>query len=142
MSAFAGIVSLDGATIDWRVEDCASRAIINQRKGRAVARRLGDALFVQHASAAQGGGYGEAQPFTAAGGRELFAALARLDNREELSGALGLAPADLARTSDAALIQHAIERSGDAGLARCLGAFAFASWDAHARRLTLGRDCL
>ena len=34
------------------------------------------------------------------------------------------------------------ERFGDAGVARCLGAFAFALWDAEARRLTLGRDCL
>ena len=34
------------------------------------------------------------------------------------------------------------ERWGEAGVARCLGAFAFALWDAEARRLTLGRDCL
>src|SRR6266849_4493820 len=140
MSAFAGIVALDGATIDWRVEDFASRAIANQRKGRAGARRLGDALFVQRASA-QVGGY-EAQPSTDADGRELFAALARLDNREELGGALGLATADLARMSDAAVLRRMHARWGDAGVARCLGAFAFASWDAHARRLTLGRDCL
>ena len=34
------------------------------------------------------------------------------------------------------------ERFGDDGVARCLGAFAFARWDAEARRLTLVRDCL
>jgi asparagine synthase (glutamine-hydrolysing) len=34
------------------------------------------------------------------------------------------------------------ERWGDDGVARCVGAFAFARWDAAARRLTLGRDCL
>jgi asparagine synthase (glutamine-hydrolysing) len=35
-----------------------------------------------------------------------------------------------------------LERWGDAGVARCLGTFAFALWDADTRRLTLGRDCL
>ena len=34
------------------------------------------------------------------------------------------------------------ERFGDAGVAQCLGAFAFALWGADTRRVTLGRDCL
>lgn len=76
------------------------------------------------------------------GGRSLFAAIARLDNRAELAEALGLPAADLARTSDAALLLQMFERWGGDGVARCLGAFAFAHWDADARRLTLGRDCL
>src|SRR5262249_58203030 len=66
---------------------------------------------------------------------DLFAACARLDNRVELGAALGLAPTDLARTRDAVLILRMMERWGDAGVARCLGAFAFALWDADARRL-------
>src|SRR5439155_25822073 len=43
---------------------------------------------------------------------------------------------------DPLLIRRAIERWGDAGVARCLGAFAFALWESEAGRLTLGRDCL
>ena len=76
------------------------------------------------------------------GGRDLFAACARLDNRAELAEALGLPAAELVRTSDAALLLAMFERWGGDGVARCLGAFAFAHWDAEARRLTLGRDCL
>lgn len=69
-------------------------------------------------------------------------ALARLDNRSELGAALGLAPAELARIPDSILILRMYERWGDAGVARCLGAFAFALWEVPSRRLTLGRDCL
>jgi len=35
-----------------------------------------------------------------------------------------------------------LDRWGDAGVARCLGNFAFAQWDVESRRLILGRDCL
>ncbi|HXD45175.1 MAG TPA: asparagine synthase-related protein [Pseudolabrys sp.] len=66
---------------------------------------------------------------------------ARLDNRDELADALGLPRAELARTSDAALLCRAVTRWGDAGLGKVLGAFAFAIWDGKERRLTLGRDC-
>ena len=72
----------------------------------------------------------------------LFIADARLDNRAELGHALDLAPADLARMSDHAFLQDMYRRWGEAGVARCLGAFAFAHWDAGRRRLILGRDCL
>jgi asparagine synthase (glutamine-hydrolysing) len=75
-------------------------------------------------------------------GPALFAALARLDNREEIGSSLGLGGAELARRSDAHLLLAMHERWGDDGVARCVGAFAFALWDAEARRLTLGRDCL
>jgi asparagine synthase (glutamine-hydrolysing) len=142
MSTFAGIVTLDGSPVDRRAEDCASRAITALRKGRTLTRRLADATFVQRALSMPGGGHGEAQPFASPDGRVLFAAIARLDNRDDLGAALGLAPAELARASDTMLLRRMHERWGEAGVARCVGAFAFALWDADARRLTLGRDCL
>ena len=92
--------------------------------------------------AAASGGRGEPLPLAGGNGRTLFAALARLDNREELGAALNIAPAELARAGDGALILRMFERWGEAGVARCLGAFVFAFWDADARRLILGRDCL
>jgi asparagine synthase (glutamine-hydrolysing) len=140
MSAFAGVVTLDGAPIGRQTEDALVRAVHGLRKGRPATRRHDGALFAQQPPFIGGGGQGEL--LTSRGGRTIFAALARLDNREELGAALGLTPAELAQAADTALILRMIERWGDAGVARCLGAFAFALWDADARRLILGRDCL
>ena len=139
MSAFAGIVALDGRSIDRRAEAFAASAVTALRGTRTVTRRLDGALFVLRAPS---GNSGDAHASTGNDGRALFASLARLDNHEELGSALGLAPAELAQVPDAVLIRRMNERWGDAGIARCLGAFAFALWDADARRLTLGRDCL
>jgi asparagine synthase (glutamine-hydrolysing) len=75
-------------------------------------------------------------------GHSLFVACARLDNRSELADAIGLFAHDLACTSDESLLFRLFARWGSDGVARCVGAFAFAHWDARARRLILGRDCL
>jgi asparagine synthase (glutamine-hydrolysing) len=139
MSAFAGLVALDGRSLDRRAEAFAASAVTALRGGRTVTRRLDGAVLVLRAPS---GGSGDAHASTGNDGRALFASLARLDNREELGGALGLAPAELAQVPDAVLLRRMNERWGDAGIARCLGAFAFALWEADARRLTLGRDCL
>lgn len=142
MSAFAGIVTFDGAPGDKQTEDQIGRAIAAPRKGRLSARRLNGALFVQRTAAPASGGQSEPQPVTSNNGRTLFAAQARLDNREELRAALAISSAELARIPDGVLVLRMFERWGEAGVARCLGAFAFAHWDAEARRLILGRDCL
>jgi asparagine synthase (glutamine-hydrolysing) len=140
MSAFAGIVTLTGRSIAWGTEDRAASALTALRKARTAVRRVENALIVQRAAPDETDG--KTQPLASSDGSKLFAAHCRLDNREELGGALGLAGAELAQTPDAALLLRVFERWGDAGVARCLGAFAFAYWDAPARRLTLGRDCL
>jgi asparagine synthase (glutamine-hydrolysing) len=142
MSTFAGIVTFDGDPIDRRAEDFAARGVTALRPGRAVTRRVTGALFVQRAPTVGTGEYSDAPLLTSGDGRSLFMALARLDNRAELGAALGLPPAELARIPDSILILRMYERWGDAGVARCLGAFAFALWEASSRRLTLARDCL
>jgi asparagine synthase (glutamine-hydrolysing) len=142
MNAFAGFVALDGAPIASEEEASAARAITTLHGGRTVARRVAGAAFVQRVASEDASLPGEAHPLLGADGRSLFAALARLDNREELGARLGLGGADLAHTSDARLLLSMHERFGDAGVAQCLGAFAFALWGADTRRVTLGRDCL
>ena len=142
MSAFAGVVAFNAAMPNKQTEDLVCRAITGLRQGRVAARRLDGALFAQKAAFVSGATYGGLPPLAGRDGRTLFAALARLDNREELGAALGLAPAELVRLSDADLLLRTIEEHGEAGLARCLGAFAFALWDADSHTLTLGRDCL
>ena len=142
MSAFAGIVAFDAAVPNKRTEDLLCRALTMLRQGRVAARRLDGALFAQKAPVGSGATYSDLPPLVSRGGRTLFAALARLDNREELGAALGFAPAELARLSDADLLLRMFEDYGEAGVARCLGAFAFALWDPDTRALILGRDCL
>src|SRR5439155_8106488 len=97
MSGFAGVVAFDAAPIDRQAQDILSRAITALRNGRAIARRSDGALFVQR-TASPVATHGEAQPPTSRNGRTLFAASARLDNREELAAALGLAPSERIRT--------------------------------------------
>ncbi len=140
MSAFAGIVSLDGRPLERHAEDRVAVALTAMRPGRTSAWRSRGAIFVHKSSEANK--YSEAGRPAFRDSDALFTALARIDNREELGDALGLGPTELAQTSDAELIQRLFLRWGDCGVARCVGAFAFAHWDAAARRLTLGRDCL
>ena len=138
MVVLAGIVAVGGGSLDRETEVRLRNAVGSSRRPPTLIGAEG-ALFVQAAPAAsrihQGGSVHR-------DGRGLFAAAARLDNRDELGDALGLARAELRSETNAVLIRRAHERWGDAGLARCLGAFAYASWDADARRLTLARDCL
>jgi asparagine synthase (glutamine-hydrolysing) len=136
MSAFAGIVTLSGNSIDPKLLDRAATALTATRKGRTVRHAFKRAVFVERIAAND-----PRQP-TGRNDRPPFAALARLDNREELADALGLAGEERAQASDTALLQRMFERWGDTGVARCVGAFAFAHWDGNARRLTFGRDCL
>lgn len=139
MSAFAGIVTANGSPLDPSLRDRVAVALTALRKGRTIARCCANAVIVQRVS--PGDTPEGAQTFRGSD-RALFAALAYLDNREELGAALDLAGAELGQTSDVTLLQGMFERWGEAGVARCLGAFAFAHWDGATRRLTLGRDCL
>src|SRR6202011_2076738 len=109
-------------------EHTAARALTALRRGRVVTGRLDGALYAQRISTPASAEHGEQQPVASRGGRTPFPALARFDNREELGAALGVPRAQLARTADAILILRMIERWGDAGVARCLGAFVFALW--------------
>jgi len=139
MSAFAGVVFFDAQPVDSRTQD---------RVAHAVPRRDGSTVRVQydsHAVFAQRIPLREAQSPRSLppprSGKALFAAAARIDNRSEVAAHLGLEQ-HARGTSDADLVLKSIEYAGDAGLARLVGAFAFAYWDCDARKLLLGRDCL
>lgn len=140
MSAFAGIVTLSGGLGHEYTDERVGRAITARRKAPVQTRRLQGALFVQRT--ALGAQRPQAQsPIVSRGGRILFVARVRLDNRQELLAALGQARTT-PEPSDGALILDMFERWGEAGLARCLGSFALAHWDGEARRLVFARDCI
>jgi asparagine synthase (glutamine-hydrolysing) len=64
----------------------------------------------------------------------------RLDNRDELADALGIAPPDRTTLPDSTLILKAYGAWGEACPVRLLGDWAFALWDTRQRRLFLARD--
>ncbi|MEY2879750.1 MAG: hypothetical protein RLZZ15_2130, partial [Verrucomicrobiota bacterium] len=65
---------------------------------------------------------------------------ARIDNRDDLIPALGLGGRPAAAIGDVELIGHAYLAWGTACAERLIGDFAFAIWDARAKRLFCARD--
>jgi asparagine synthetase B (glutamine-hydrolysing) len=82
------------------------------------------------------------QPLWHAERRTLCLFDGRLDNREELAQALGIAPAELRLMADSAVALHACLRWDTECVDRLLGDFALAYWQPQARRLWLARDPL
>src|SRR5581483_3512479 len=84
----------------------------------------------------------EHQPFTLDGTTWLVCD-ARLDQRDELIASLGVdSQAPHLQLSDAELILRAYQRWGEGCVHHLLGEFAFAIWDAPARKLFCARDHL
>jgi asparagine synthase (glutamine-hydrolysing) len=82
------------------------------------------------------------QPLQAAGGTAVLAADLRLDNRDALIAALGIPTPEAARLADSDLVARAWERWGEDCLPRLVGDFAFAVWDARAKRVFCARSAL
>ena len=64
----------------------------------------------------------------------------RLDNRDELAGALSIGASALADMADSTLLLAAYNKWGADCVDHLIGDFAFAVWDAHKQSLTLARD--
>jgi asparagine synthase (glutamine-hydrolysing) len=82
------------------------------------------------------------QPLAGGGGRYRLAADIRLDNRPELTDALGISPHRAAGMCDAELLLAAWEKWQTETPGHLIGNFAFALWDRAERRLHLVRDQL
>lgn len=82
----------------------------------------------------------ERQPLTSPDGRYILCADLRLDNREELAQALGIAPATAREQPDSVFVMGAYRKWGERCPERLLGDFAFALWDSQERRLFCARD--
>ncbi len=85
---------------------------------------------------------GDAQPFALAGGNAAGAFDGRLDNRDELAAALGLAPAEARELPDSAYVAAAFGRWGEDAFARLVGPFALVIADRSRQRLLLVRDAI
>ena len=136
MSAVAAIVHLDGSPVD----EAMVRALT-----RALSVRGPDASGVWTSGWA---GLGHclmrtlpedvAQPVVGPGRSCAIAFDGRIDNRQEIARAAGIASCD--RMSDAELLLAGYAAWGDAIFARVLGDFAFALWDQARRRFVAARD--
>lgn len=80
------------------------------------------------------------QPLNSDDGRFVLVADLRIDNREELLSALSLGTSAGSRLSDSELLFRGLLAWGEGVLARTIGDFAFALWDARERTLLLARD--
>jgi len=80
------------------------------------------------------------QPVQSRDGRLTLVADIRLDNRDELTPALGLSADEARKLCDADIALLSFERWGEDALDRLIGDFALAIWNARDRKLLLARD--
>jgi asparagine synthase (glutamine-hydrolysing) len=139
MDGFAGLVLLNTDQVSQEIEDRIVNTMFARRAAHVAISRSRRALFVQETQSRTTVRLG---PSPIDNDHALYAASARLDNREELASAIGVERSTLAQMPDAMLIRRVFAAEGDAGLAKIVGTFAFASWDEQSQRLTMARDCL
>lgn len=82
------------------------------------------------------------QPLKSTDGGLVLVADVRLDNRDELTAALGASTERAHQLCDAAILLASLQRWADSALDRLVGDFAFALWDSRTQTLTLARDFL
>lgn len=142
MTALAGLWRFDGQP--GEIEDCRHMLRAQAAYGSDNVRDWHDggvALGRSLAALLPEDQY-DRQPIIGGGGRFRLVADLRIDNRAELTEALGL-PAERTRgMADADFLMAAFERWDLDCLDHVVGDFAFALWDQAARRLVLARDPL
>jgi asparagine synthase (glutamine-hydrolysing) len=139
MSAIAGIWSFDGgvpvssachdmlqALSVYGMDDCAQCTAPSFAMGRCLLRLLPEDCFDQ-------------QPLSAGGVTSLVADV-RLDNREELTAALGLSHQRAAEMADSDMLLAAWLHWREQCVDHLSGAFSFAVWNQQEQHLFLARD--
>ena len=142
MSALAGVWNFDGKPGAGQACErmLAAQAIYGPHDGSLLdngAIALGRRLFRTLPEDKH-----DRQPLTGGGGRYMLVADLRLDNRDELIGALRI-PVESARDmADSMILLSAWEHWQVACFDHLVGDFAFALWDRIENRLVLARDAL
>lgn len=142
MTAIAGLWRFDGQPD--AAESCARMLVSQQLYGPHAGAQwsCGDVAVGRRLMRVLPEDAFDRQPLVGGGGRYVLVADIRLDNRDELIAALGVAALTARTLSDAAILLVAIERWGESCFDRLLGDYAFALWDGARRRLLLARDPL
>ncbi|HEX8191619.1 MAG TPA: asparagine synthase-related protein [Allosphingosinicella sp.] len=142
MTGIGGVWSFGGGADSARACGAMLAALRPYGPDDAATASAGDATFCRALARLLPEDDFDRQPLALSASRSLLVADLRLDNRDELADALGIAHAELAQLSDSALLARALERWGEAAVPRLVGDFAFAWLDAARGRLLLARDAL
>jgi asparagine synthase (glutamine-hydrolysing) len=142
MSAIAGIFRLDGRPADAAVGERITAALRHRGPDRGGLRSDGPIVMGHRMLETTPESLDETQPLTSADGQLCLTLDGRVDNRRQLTRALGAAGVALRDGSDAELVLQAYAAWGADCPGRILGDFAFAVWDKPQRRLFFARDPL
>ncbi len=142
MSGIAGVFYRDGRPVDPAVLERLSARLAHRGGDGQGVWQAGPVGLVHRLFCTTPESRHEQQPVSAArpAGPIVLTADARIDNRAELAGRLGLH--DALDQPDCAFILAAYEKWGEACPERLVGDFAFAIWDAPRQRLFCARDAL
>jgi asparagine synthase (glutamine-hydrolysing) len=140
MTAIAGLIRLDGGAVDAATLARMQAVLTPYGQDAQDLQQLPDAGFVRTLLRTTPEDSLDQQPLHHAASQTWLLFDGRLDNREELARELGLAPPELARLADSALVLRACLRWDTGAVERLVGDFALACWQAARRRLWLARD--
>ena len=142
MSGIAGVFYRDGRPVDPALLERLSARLAHRGGDGAGAWQSGSVGLVQRLFCTTPESRHERLPLSVArpAGAIVLTADARIDNRAELAGPLGLR--DAADVPDSAFVLAAYETWGEACPEHLLGDFAFAIWDEPRQRLFVARDAL
>lgn len=124
------------------VKDCAflHRCFSDWKCDYQGTDQMGPAAFGSHLFRIYPESKNERQPLKVERQKVMLVADCRLDNRDELTTALGIDNVDAKKTPDSALILAAYDRWGKGCFKRLEGDFALALWDQRKQELLLVRD--
>ncbi|KQS02136.1 hypothetical protein ASG11_15240 [Sphingomonas sp. Leaf357] len=140
MSAIFGIIRFDGVEADARGVSRMGATMRHRAPDGIEIATLGPVCFGYGRMRVQREDIFDAQPLSDDRGDVTLVVEGRLDNREALAASLAIDVAALRDMPDSALVLAAYKHWGADFAEHLLGDFAFALWDARARKLVLGRD--
>ncbi|MEG3123777.1 asparagine synthase-related protein [Sphingomonas sp. GB1N7] len=140
MSAIFGIIRFDGAEADTRGVSRMGATMRHRAPDGIEIAALGPVCLGYCKMRVQREDVFDAQPLSNDRGDVTLVAEGRLDNREELAETFGIDADALRDLPDSALVLAAYKHWGADCAEHLIGDFAFALWDARARRLVLARD--
>lgn len=142
MSGIVGLYHLDGRPVDPALLTLMTDALAHRGPDGTGQWRDGPVGFGYRALYTTPESLHEKQPLLDATGNLCLVLDGRVDNRDDLRGALEAKGLHLRTDTDAELVLRAYECWGPESPARIIGDFAFAIWDRRERRLFCARDAI